>query len=93
MRRLLPACLALAALVAGAAGCGAAGPVGAGNGPSVVVTTTILGDVTRRGLAVSYHAGTAGGATIAGLAVAEFFAVLAAQEAARAYRHTRRQAV
>jgi zinc/manganese transport system substrate-binding protein len=34
---------AVAALVA--AGCGAAGPVGAGNGPAVVVTTTILGDV------------------------------------------------
>ena len=35
------------------------------------------------GLALSYHHGTAGGATIAGLAVAEFFVVLAAQEATR----------
>ena len=47
MRRSLSAVLVLAALVAAAAGCGAGGPVGAGNGPSVVVTTTILGDVTR----------------------------------------------
>jgi zinc/manganese transport system substrate-binding protein len=46
--RLLPASLALAALAAAtAAGCGIGGPVGAGKGPSVVVTTTILGDVTR----------------------------------------------
>jgi zinc/manganese transport system permease protein len=43
------------------------------------------------GLAVSYHASTAGGATIAGLAVAEFFAVLAAQEATRAVRRSRRR--
>jgi manganese/iron transport system permease protein len=32
------------------------------------------------GLAVSFHEGTAGGATIAGIAVAQFFVVLAGQE-------------
>ena len=49
MRRplLAPAVLALVVAAAPAAGCGARGPVGAGGGPSVVVTTTILGDVTR----------------------------------------------
>ncbi|MDD9369854.1 MAG: metal ABC transporter permease [Acidimicrobiales bacterium] len=41
------------------------------------------------GLAVSYHHDTAGGATIAGLAVGEFFVVLAAQEAVRGVRHAR----
>ena len=41
------------------------------------------------GLAVSYHHDTAGGATIAGLAVGEFFIVLAAQEAVRGVRHAR----
>jgi manganese/iron transport system permease protein len=38
------------------------------------------------GLAVSYHYGTAGGATIAGLAVGQFFVVLAVQEGRRALR-------
>lgn len=41
------------------------------------------------GLAVSYHHDTAGGATIAGLAVGEFFIVLAAQETVRGVRHAR----
>jgi len=41
------------------------------------------------GLTVSYHQGTAGGATVAGLAVAEFFVVLAVQELAGAVRRTR----
>jgi ABC-type Mn2+/Zn2+ transport system permease subunit len=45
------------------------------------------------GLALSYHQGTAGGATIAGLAVAEFFVVLAAQEVTGALRRTRHHAV
>lgn len=41
------------------------------------------------GLAVSFHQGTAGGATIAGIAVAQFFVVLATQEAGRAVRRIR----
>jgi ABC-type Mn2+/Zn2+ transport system permease subunit len=45
------------------------------------------------GLTLSYHQGTAGGATIAGLAVAEFFVVLAAQEVTGALRRTRHHAV
>jgi manganese/iron transport system permease protein len=43
------------------------------------------------GLLLSYHHGTAAGATMAGVAVAQFFVVLAAQEAAQAVR-TRRPA-
>lgn len=45
------------------------------------------------GLAISYHAGTAGGATMAGLSVAQFFVVLAVVEiasAVRERRHSRR---
>lgn len=38
------------------------------------------------GLMISFHQGTAGGATIAGVAVAEFLVVLAGQEAIRAWR-------
>jgi ABC-type Mn2+/Zn2+ transport system permease subunit len=58
--------------------------------PLVMVTAVALGALAVvSGLAVSYHHGTAGGATVAGLAVAEFFVVLAAQEAARALRRTR----
>lgn len=44
------------------------------------------------GLAISFHAGTAGGATIAGLAVAMFFAILLAQELLAAGRRLRRTA-
>ena len=62
--------------------------------PLIMATATALGAATVVvGLAVSYHADTAGGATIAGLAVAEFFAVLAAQEITAALRRTRRHAV
>ena len=58
--------------------------------PLVMVTAVALGALAVvAGLAVSYHHGTAGGATVAGLAVAEFFVVLAAQEAVRALRRTR----
>lgn len=38
------------------------------------------------GLSLSYHHGTAGGASIAGVAVAQFFVVLGVQEALRAVR-------
>jgi manganese/iron transport system permease protein len=58
--------------------------------PLIMLTAVGLGALAVvAGLAISYHHGTAGGATIAGLAVAEFFAVLAAQEAVRAARRAR----
>lgn len=58
--------------------------------PLVMMAAVLLGAATVVvGLTISYHQGTAGGATIAGLAVAEFFAVLAAQEAIRALRLVR----
>jgi ABC-type Mn2+/Zn2+ transport system permease subunit len=60
--------------------------------PLIMVTAVALGAATVvTGLALSYHHDTAGGATIAGLGVAEFFVVLAAQEGARAVRHARRR--
>jgi manganese/iron transport system permease protein len=58
--------------------------------PLVMLTAVALGaSAVVLGLAVSYHQGTAGGATIAGLAVAEFFVVLAIQEATKAVRLAR----
>jgi ABC-type Mn2+/Zn2+ transport system permease subunit len=58
--------------------------------PLVMVTAVGLSALAVVvGLAVSYHHDTAGGATIAGLAVGEFFVVLAAQEALRALRLAR----
>jgi ABC-type Mn2+/Zn2+ transport system permease subunit len=58
--------------------------------PLIMTTAVALGAVTVTvGLALSYHHDTAGGATIAGLAVAEFFVVLAVQELARARHGTR----
>ena len=62
--------------------------------PLVMLTAVALGALAVvLGLALSYHQGTAGGATIAGLAVAEFFVVLAAQEVTGALRRTRHHAV
>src|SRR5690606_27534756 len=63
--------------------------------PLVMVAAVALSAATVvAGLAISFHHDTAGGATIAGLAVGEFFAVLAAQEATRAVRAaSRRHAV
>jgi ABC-type Mn2+/Zn2+ transport system permease subunit len=63
--------------------------------PLIMVTAVALGALAVVvGLAISYHYDTAGGATIAGLAVVEFFVVLAAQEATKAVRLARhRQAV
>jgi ABC-type Mn2+/Zn2+ transport system permease subunit len=58
--------------------------------PLIMVTAVALGAVAVvAGLAISFHYDTAGGATIAGLAVAEFFVVLAAQELSRALRVAR----
>ncbi|HET6950355.1 MAG TPA: zinc ABC transporter permease AztB [Acidimicrobiales bacterium] len=60
--------------------------------PLIMLTAVALGAVAVvAGLTVSYHQGTAAGATVAGLAVAEFFAVLAVQEATRAVRRVRRR--
>jgi ABC-type Mn2+/Zn2+ transport system permease subunit len=62
--------------------------------PLVMLTAVALGALAVvMGLALSYHQATAGGATIAGLAVAEFFVVLAAQEVTGALRRTRHHAV
>lgn len=60
--------------------------------PLIMLTAVALGAVSVvLGLAISYHHGTAGGATIAGLAVGQFFVVLVAQELIRTLRHTRRR--
>jgi manganese/iron transport system permease protein len=58
--------------------------------PLIMVTAVGLGSAcVVMGLALSFHYGTAGGATIAGLAVGQFFVVLAAQEVVRAVRRAR----
>jgi ABC-type Mn2+/Zn2+ transport system permease subunit len=58
--------------------------------PLIMVTAVALGALAVvGGLAISFHHDTAGGAAIAGLAVAEFFVVLACQELARALRLAR----
>ncbi len=58
--------------------------------PLIMATAVALGAVAVvGGLALSFHHDTAGGATIAGLAVLEFFVVLAGQELARALRLAR----
>jgi ABC-type Mn2+/Zn2+ transport system permease subunit len=55
--------------------------------PRIMLTAVALGALAVvLGLAISYHYGTAGGATIAGLAVGQFFVVLAVQEGRRAVR-------
>ncbi|HEX6568930.1 MAG TPA: zinc ABC transporter permease AztB [Acidimicrobiales bacterium] len=63
--------------------------------PLIMATAVALAALAVvAGLAISFHHDTAGGATIAGLAVAEFFVVLAAQELSRGLRAARhRQAV
>lgn len=55
--------------------------------PLIMVLAVVLGaSSVVAGLMISFHQGTAGGATIAGVAVAEFLVVLAGQEAVRAWR-------
>jgi len=55
--------------------------------PVIMVTSMLLGAVAVvAGLLVSFHHGTAGGATIAGFSVVQFFFVLAVREAAAALR-------
>lgn len=59
--------------------------------PAVMVLGTGLGCVAVvLGLAISYHADTAASATVAGIAVAQFFVALAAREAVTAARSIRR---
>jgi ABC-type Mn2+/Zn2+ transport system permease subunit len=61
--------------------------------PVIMVTSMLLGAVAVvSGLLVSYHHGTAGGATIAGISVAQFFLLLAVREAAEALRRPVRPA-
>jgi ABC-type Mn2+/Zn2+ transport system permease subunit len=55
--------------------------------PLIMLTAVALGALAVvLGLVVSFHHGTAGGATISGLAVGQFFVVLAVQEVRRALR-------
>ncbi len=62
--------------------------------PAIMITSMLLGAVAVvAGLLVSFHHGTAGGATIAGFSVLEFFVVLAGREALAALREARRPAV
>jgi len=56
--------------------------------PLIMALSTLLGAVAVvAGLTVSFHHGTAGGATIAGFSVFQFFVVLAFREIAAALRH------
>ena len=62
--------------------------------PAIMVTSMLLGAVAvDAGLLVSFHHGTAGGATIAGFSVLEFFVALAGRETLVALRRTRHLAV
>lgn len=57
--------------------------------PVIMVTSMALGSLAVvAGLLVSFHHGTAGGATIAGFSVVQFFVVLAAREALVALRRS-----
>jgi ABC-type Mn2+/Zn2+ transport system permease subunit len=58
--------------------------------PLMMVVSTFFGAVAVvAGLTISFHAGTAGGATMAGLSVLQFFVVLLVVEVARALRERR----
>ena len=62
--------------------------------PAIMFASMLLGAVAVvAGLLVSFHHGTAGGATIAGFSVLQFFVVLAGREALVALRRTRHTAV
>lgn len=61
--------------------------------PAIMAVSTLLGSVSViAGLLVSFHYGTAGGATIAGLSVLQFFVVLTGRELLSAVRRTGRTA-
>ena len=58
--------------------------------PLMMLVSMLLGSLAVVvGLTISFHAGTAGGATMAGLSVAQFFVVLAGVEVSRAIRARR----
>lgn len=59
--------------------------------PLMMLVSMVLGaTAVIAGLTISFHYGTAGGATMAGLSVAQFFVVLAIVEIARITRERRR---
>ncbi|WP_420638601.1 zinc ABC transporter permease AztB [Candidatus Poriferisocius sp.] len=58
--------------------------------PAIMLVSMLLGAISVvGGLLVSFHYGTAGGATMAGFSVLQFFIVLACREAVAAVRRTR----
>ena len=58
--------------------------------PAIMLTSMLLGAIAVvAGLLVSFHYGTAGGATIAGFSVLEFFIVLVGRESLATLRRTR----
>jgi ABC-type Mn2+/Zn2+ transport system permease subunit len=58
--------------------------------PLMMVVSTLFGALAVVvGLTISFHAGTAGGATMAGMTVLQFFVVLLVVEAARSLRERR----
>ena len=58
--------------------------------PAIMVTSMLLGAIAVvAGLLVSFHHGTAGGATIAGFSVLEFFIALTGREVHLALRRSR----
>ncbi len=62
--------------------------------PTMMIVSMLFGALAVvAGLAISFHAGTAGGATMAGLSVAQFFVVLAVVEVARAVRQHRHASI
>lgn len=59
--------------------------------PLIMLGATVLGAVSvLAGLLISYHHGTAGGATIAGIAVAMFFVAMIGRDLTRVLRRRRR---
>ncbi len=62
--------------------------------PVMMLVSILFGAVAVvAGLTISFHAGTAGGATMAGLSIAQFFVVLAVVEVARAVRQHRHASI
>jgi len=62
--------------------------------PAIMITSIFLGSLAVvAGLLVSFHFGTAGGATISGFSVLEFFVVLTVREVTTALRRTDQPAV
>lgn len=58
--------------------------------PVMMISSMLFGSLAVvAGLTISFHAGTAGGATMAGLSVAQFFVILVGVEITRAIRERR----